>query len=273
MHQLRRDPRFWICALFILLITITGSLGTWMWRGDPNAMDPDARLVGPGGTYPLGTDELGRDLLGRLIHGTRLSLIVSLISVAIAATIGCALGLVGAFHGGWVELLAMRFIDFILCFPPIVLAMFIVVFVGPQLRNVIMTIGVLYVPRFARVIHGSTLSVKEQEYVLAARASGSQSWRIMLRTILPNVTAPVIVMFSMSMGSAILLESSLSFLGLGPPPPAVAWGRMIALSSQFMRLNPYAVIWPAIAISTTVIAFNILGDAIRDGLDPRLRGR
>lgn len=268
-----RDVRFWMFGLYILVLILVAMFAPWLSPYPPNAMDPEYRLAGPGTPYLLGTDELGRDILSRLIHGARLSLSVSLSSVVIAALIGTSLGLIGAYQGGWTELLAMRLIDAILCFPPILLAMFVVVFVGSELRNVILTIGVLYVPSFARVIHGVTLSTRETEYVEAARVIGSPTWRILLRTILPNVMAPVIVVFSLSMGGAILLESSLSFLGLGPPPPAVAWGRMVALSSQYMHLNPYAVIWPSLVISTTVIAFNILGDAIRDGLDPRLRGR
>jgi peptide/nickel transport system permease protein len=236
-------------------------------------MDASSRLQGPGGHYLLGTDEFGRDILSRLIHGARLSLFVSLSSVMIASTLGSALGLTVAYSGGKAELLGMRLIDAVLSFPPILLALFVVVFIGPELRNVILTISVLYMPRFGRVVHGVTLSIKQEEYVEAARAVGSPSWRILSRTILPNVMAPIIVQFSLFMGSAILLESSLSFLGLGPPPPAVAWGRMIAESSPYMHLNSYVIIWPAVVISATVITFNILGDALRDALDPHLRGR
>lgn len=273
MGQLKRDIRFWICGLILMVITLAGVLAPLVVPMDPNALDPPARLSGPSTTHPLGADELGRDVLSRLIYGARLSMVLGLASVTIAAVGGTALGLIAGYSGGMTELLLMRLIDAILSFPPILLALFVVQFIGSELRDLILTIGVLYIPRFARVIHAVTLSIRHAEYVQAARAVGSPPWRIMGRTILPNVMAPLIVQFSLNMGNCILLESSLSFLGLGPQPPSVSWGRMISRASVYMDLAPHVVIWPSIVVSATIVAFSILGDALRDAQDPRLRGR
>jgi peptide/nickel transport system permease protein len=158
-----------------------------------------------------------------------------------------------------------------LSFPPFVLAIFVLTFMGPKLENLIFTIGILFIPRYARVAHVVTLAAKERDYVEAARSIGAQAWRIIGRAILPNVFAPLIVQVSLGVGSAILIESGLSFLGLGPPPPAASWGRSIQQSARFMQLNPHVVIWPSLAISAAVLAFNIIGDSLRDSLDPRLR--
>ena len=164
----------------------------------------------------------------------------------------------------------MRLIDAILCFPAILLAIFVVAFVGPDLRNIILTIGVLYIPRIARVAHAVTLVERTHEYVDAARAMGAFPQRIIWKSILPNIMAPVIVQMSLALGTAVLLESSLSFLGMGPPPPMPSWGRMVGQASAYMHLSPHAVIWPALTIAGTILALNVLGDALRDILDPRV---
>ncbi len=272
MSRLFRDLRFKICGGFIALIVITAIFAPFLAPMRPEQMNASSRLQAPGSPFALGTDEFGRDILSRLMYGARLSLLVSVASVTIATVIGSLLGLVAGFHGGLVELGLMRVVDAILSFPSMLLALLVVTFIGPELQNVILTIGVLYIPRFARVMHGATLTTRENAYVEAAEALGTSSWRIMFRTILPNVMAPIMVQVSLSMGNAMLLESSLSFLGMGPPPPATAWGRMISESAPFMRLSAYGVIWPALAISLTILAFNILGDSLRDALDPRLKG-
>lgn len=271
VKRLVRDKRFWICGLFLALLVVAALFGPQLAPHAPNRMSPALRLKPPSLSHLMGTDEFGRDVLSRLISGTRLTLIVSLFSVAIAAVGGTLLGMLAGYKRGPVEMVIMRLIDLILSFPSILLALFVVTFLGPEMRNVIMTIGVLYIPRFARVMHGVTLAAREQEYVEAARSIGASTSRIILRAILPNVLAPLMIQISLAMGDAILLESSLSFLGMGPPPPAIAWGRMISESGPFMKLSPYVLLGPAVVISCTVLAFNLFGDAVRDALDPRLK--
>jgi len=232
---------------------------------------PD-RLAPPSRTFPLGTDEFGRDILSRLVYGARISLTVGCSAVLIAAAGGTLIGTVAGYASGLTEQVLMRFVDGVLAFPAFMLAIFVVVFVGTQLPDLIVTIGVLYLPRFARVAHGMTLATKRLDYVEAARAVGAPDPRILRRAILPSVAAPTIVQMSLALGDAILLESGLSFLGLGPPPPTPTWGRIIAESARFMERSAYVVIWPSLAIAVTVLAFNLLGDAVRDALDPRLAG-
>jgi peptide/nickel transport system permease protein len=271
LRGIERDPRIWVAGSVVALVLLAAAVGPALAPFGANEMSPQATLRGPGGEHLLGTDEFGRDIFSRLLHGARLSMVISVGAVLIAGTFGTLLGMLAGYYSGRVETAIMRAVDFILSFPNILLALFVVVFVGTELHNVILVIGVLYIPNFARVLHGVVLSVRRTEYVEAARAIGAPDWRILLRSILPNVMAPVLVQASLVMGNAILLEASLSFLGLGPPPPATAWGRMIEESASFMRLNPWVLIWPAIVISASVLAFNLLGDVLRDRMDPRLR--
>jgi peptide/nickel transport system permease protein len=207
----------------------------------------------------------------RLLHGARITLAVGLASVALAALGGTALGTVAAYAGRATEQAIMRVMDGMLCVPPILLGLFVVTFLGPSLGHLILVIGVLYTPRFTRVVHASTLAVRELEYVESARALGASAARVIGRAILPNILAPILVQASLAAGHAILLESGLSFLGLGPPPPTPSWGRMVEQSGRFMQLSPLPLLWPSAAISATVLAFNLLGDGLRDLLDPRLR--
>lgn len=271
LHRMRQDKRVWICAGTLLLFLMAAIFAPVLAPHTYDRMNPALRFAGSSAKHLLGADEFGRDILSRLIWGARMTMTVSLGSVAIAAVGGVILGLLAGYHGGWVENTVMRLVDAILCFPPIVLAIFVVTFVGPQLSNLVLIMGVLYIPRFARVVHGVTLAAREMEYVEAARATGASVPRILFRSILPNILAPIFVQISLSLGSAVLLESSLSFLGLGPPPPMPSWGRMIEQSARYMHLGPHTVLWPSFVISLTVLAFNILGDAVRDNLDPRLR--
>lgn len=271
MKRLLRDSRFWVCGLFILFIVVVAIAAPLLAPHAPEEMSAPNRLKPPSDQFWLGTDEFGRDILSRLMHGARLSLVVGVASVAIASTLGTAVGLYAGYKGGNTEMVIMRFVDAILAFPSMLIALFVVTFLGPDLRNVILTIGVLYIPRYARVVHGVTLAAKENDYVEAARAIGAREWRILGRAILPNISAPIMVQVSLGLGDAMLLESSLSFLGMGPPPPAMAWGRMISQSAPFMHLSYYPLIWPSVVISMAVLAFNILGDAVRDALDPRLK--
>ncbi len=235
-------------------------------------IDPLLRMALPSPAHLLGTDEFGRDILSRVAYGARITLLVSVASIGLAVSVGTVLGSAAAFFGGVIDLLVMRIADGLLSFPPILLAIFVITFLGPSVVNVILVIALLYIPRFARVAHAATLSVRETEYVQAAQAQGARPVRILRRAVLPNIAAPLFVQASLGLGHAILLESGLSFLGLGAPPPAPSWGRMIEQSSRFMTLSVWPVVWPASIVSCTVLAFNLLGDALRDWLDPRLRG-
>jgi peptide/nickel transport system permease protein len=253
------------------LLVIAAALAPLLAPADPTALNPRAKAQPPTLAHPLGTDEFGRDLWSRLLYGARITLLVGLSSVAVAAGLGTVLGSAAAYARGPVESATMRVMDGLLCFPPILLGIFVVTFLGPSLRNLILVIGVLYVPRFTRVVHASTLAIRELEYVESARALGASAARVVARTILPNIVAPILVQASLAAGHAILLESGLSFLGLGPPPPTPSWGRMVEQSGRFMQLSALPLLWPSAAISLTVLAFNLLGDGLRDLLDPRLR--
>jgi peptide/nickel transport system permease protein len=266
-----RSPRVLISGGFILLLCFAAIAAPILTNHDPSEIRADQRLKDPGESGLLGTDEFGRDLFARIIYGARLTLIVSFGSVTIAMLLGVVMGMASAYFGSPTDTVLMRLADAILSFPPILLAIFIVSFWGSSVANVIFVIGLLYTPRFQRIAYSATLSVQQNDYILASRAIGSSAARILRIGILPNILAPVIVQISLSMGTAILLESGLSFLGLGPPPDIPSWGRSIQQSSRFMSQHPWGVVWPAIVISAAVLAFNILGDALRDRLDPRLK--
>lgn len=266
-----RSPRVLISGGFIILLCFAAIAAPILTNNDPSEIRADKRLLPPGEGGLLGTDEFGRDLYARIIYGARLTLIVSFGSVAIAMLLGVVMGMASAYFGSPTDTVLMRLADAILSFPPILLAIFIVSFWGASVTNVILVIGLLYVPRFQRIAYSATLSVQQNDYIMASKAIGSSAARILRIGILPNILAPVLVQISLSMGTAILLESGLSFLGLGPPPDIPSWGRSIQQSSRFMSQHPWGVVWPALVISAAVLAFNILGDALRDRLDPRLK--
>jgi peptide/nickel transport system permease protein len=274
------QPRRWVHRYGQILIglpllaglIVVACLAPVLVAHDPNTVNPRVKVQLPSRAYVLGTDEFGRDILSRLAHGARITMLVAIASVILAAVGGTILGTVAAYARRGLEAVIMRAMDGMLCFPPILLGIFVVTFLGPSLMNLILVIGVLYIPRFTRVVHSSTLAIRELEYVESARALGASAVRIVSRAILPNILAPILVQASLAAGHAILLESGLSFLGLGPPPPTPSWGRMVEQSGRFMQLSVLPLIWPSAAISVTVLAFNLLGDGLRDLLDPRLRG-
>lgn len=271
LRRLRRYKQVLVGAPLVTLLILVAALAPILVSHDPNALNPRAKAVPPNWGNLLGTDEFGRDLLSRLVHGARITLLVGLSSVILAAVGGTILGTAAAYSGRVVEAAIMRAMDGMLCFPPILLGIFVVTFLGQSLINLILVIGILYIPRFTRVVYSSSLAVRELEYVESARALGASSLRIIARAILPNILAPILVQASLAAGHAILLESGLSFLGLGPPPPTPSWGRMVEQSGRFMQLSVLPLFWPSAAISVTVLSFNLLGDGLRDILDPRLR--
>jgi len=230
-------------------------------------------LTAPALTHWLGTDQLGRDVLSRIIYGTRTSVQAGVVSVGFALIAGVSIGLLAGYHGGWIDDVLVLLVDALWSFPTLVLALAIAASLGPGLTNAMLAIGVVFTPVFARLVRGQTLSVRERDFVMAARALGAGPGRIMLRHIWPNVTAPIIVQTSLLVASAIVIEAALSFLGLGIEPPTSSWGSMLKVGYQYMQQAPWLSFAPGAAIFVTVLAFNLLGDGLRRGLDPRLRQR
>lgn len=229
------------------------------------------RMLAPNAAYWLGTDEFGRDILSRLMHGATNSLRVAMGSVTLACTLGTLLGMIAGYASGMLDHVIMRVMDLFFAFPAILLALTIVAALGPGTDNAILAIAVVYTPIFARVARGPVLSLKQMEFVDAARATGNRSARILLRHILPNAVAPIIVQISLALSWAMLTEAGLSFLGLGTIPPTPSWGSMLSDSRKMMEIAPWMAIFPGLAIMFGVLGFNLLGDGLRDALDPRLK--
>ena len=232
-------------------------------------MDMRNRFAGPSLAHWLGTDNFGRDLWTRLIFGARVSLLIALIPVFAAATLGTLVGIIAGYFGGWVDLILMRVADVFLGFPALILVLAIVAVLGPGILNVSLALFVVFWTDYARVVRSSTLVLREQAYVLAARAVGASHMRILFKEILPNAWGPVLVLATLGLGNAILTESALSFLGFGVPPPQPTWGWTLAYGTRFMRSEPWLAIISGLAIMVTVLGFNLLGDGLRDLLDPK----
>jgi peptide/nickel transport system permease protein len=239
---------------------------------DPIANNVRAALQPPSSYYYFGTDRFGRDVFSRVIHGSRLTLLVAVSSVAISVVIGVALGLIGGYYRGWVDNLIGRVMDVFFSFPALLLAIGVAAMLGPGLSNAIVAIAVVYAPVFGRVIRGPVLVERGKEYVEAARVIGASSPRVLLRHIFPNTLSPLIVQATITLSQAILTEATLSYLGLGTQPPFPSWGTMLQESRDFLETAPWTSIFPGLAIMLTVLAFNLLGDGVRDVLDPRSRG-
>jgi peptide/nickel transport system permease protein len=256
----------------ILLLLITAIFAPFLAPYNPYDQNLEEWLLQPSWEHLLGTDSLGRDTLSRLIYGSRDALLVGVISVGIASTAGMTIGLIAGYFGGWVNSFLMRFVDALMCFPIILLALVISALLGSGLRNVMIALGVALLSGYARLMYGQVLSVKQNDYVMAEHAIGAGNLRIMLRHVLPNCFPPLIVLVTMQMGSAILAEAGLSFIGVGVEPPAAAWGLMVNDGRIYLLTNPFISFAPGIAIMLVVFAFNMVGDGLRDALDPRLRG-
>ena len=234
-------------------------------------MHPEDMLQAPSQTYLLGTDQMGRDVLSRVIYGSRISIYVGVVSTIFGALVGVPLGIVAAYYGGIIDDVIMRLIDIWVAFPNFLLALVISVILGPSVTNVVIALAIVRVPTQARVIRGTALSVKENDYVQAARAVGARDYRLLLRHILPNCMAPVIVLGTLEVATAIIVEAALSFLGLGTQPPNPSWGWDLRANVVFIEDNPWIAIFPGLAIFITVLGFNMFGDGLRDALDPRLK--
>lgn len=259
-----------ISLLFLLLIVALAIFAPFITPYDPVTQDRQAFMEAPSATHIMGTDDLGRDIFSRILYGARTSLIVGFGVVLISAVIGSALGLISGYFGGKIDMVIQRIMDSIMAIPLLVLALFIAALLGPAIENVIIALSVIKIPQFARVTRGEMLRIREENFVEASRAAGAHPFRIVFRHGLPNMTASIIVLGSLAFGQAIIAEAALSFLGVGTPPPNPSWGLMLSGSSSYMEVAPWMVIFPGLALSFTVLALNMLGDALRDYLDPKL---
>jgi peptide/nickel transport system permease protein len=270
LRRLLRNKFSAFGLMITLAAVLTAILAPFLAPHSPLEIFP-VPMSPPSGEFLLGTDYLGRCLLSRIIYGAQVSMGVATFSVAISLTLGIILGLLAGFYEGTVGSVILRGMDILLSFPLVILALGIIAMLGPSLTNLTITIGVVYTPTFVRLVNGSVLAVKGNEYVRAAKALGSRDIRILVLHILPNIVAPIIVQASLTFSTAILVESALSFLGMGTQPPTPSWGAMISESRTMMELAPWTVIYPGIALSITVIGLNLLGDGLRDAFDQFLK--
>jgi peptide/nickel transport system permease protein len=268
----RTHPRVILAGSLVLLLFLVALLAPFISPHDPIAVNADNAYLPPlSPSHLLGSDELGRDLFSRMLWGARVSLPVAFVAVAVGLVAGGVIGLISGYFGGVIDLLLMRLIDALLAFPALILAIAIVAALGPNLLNAMIAIGIVAIPVYARLVRALVLQLKQMEFVAATRSLGATPMRIIIRHLIPNLLNPVIVQVSLSAGFAILAEATLSFLGLGAQVPTPDWGQMINTGATYLANDPWLAIVPGAAISVTVFSFNLLGDSLRDALDPRLR--
>jgi ABC-type dipeptide/oligopeptide/nickel transport system permease subunit len=270
--RFRRNRLALVGLGLVIVLALTAALAPWVAPHDPTHQSLIEKRTRPGAKYLLGADEFGRDILSRVIYGSRIALLVGLLSAAIAVAGGLLLGTIAGFAGGWVDAVMMRAIDILLAFPYLLLALAIVAALGPGALNTTIAVGIWGVPAVTRIVRGSVLALRETEYVGAARALGAPVTALLARHILPNVVPGLIVYATLFMANAILLEAALSFLGLGVQPPTASWGLMVSTGRDVLLVAPHVATVPGVAIMVAVLAFNLVGDGLRDALDPRLRG-
>lgn len=274
MLRLLLKSKLALVGLIIVgILFITAILAPIIAPYKPDEINVDKILVRPQKAHLLGTDELGRDLLSRMIYGARISLVIGFIAVGIATIIGVVLGSIAGYYGGWLDTLIMRFVDIMLCFPTFFLILAVVALLEPGIKNIMVVIGITSWMGVARLIRAEILSLKEREFIEAARAIGASNLRIICRHLIPNAIQPVLVSATLGVGAAILVESSLSFLGIGVQPPVATWGRMLAEGKSIMGVAPWVTVFPGLAILITVLGYNLLGEGLRDVLDPRRKER
>ncbi len=269
--KIMRSPVGAVSGALIILLVAVALLAPYITPFDPQAISRD-KFVAPGAEHLLGTDGIGRDILTRVMYGARISLYVGFLTVGFGTLAGTFVGLVSGFAGGWVDLSIQRVVDAIQSFPAILLAMSIVSVIGPSTTNGVLAIALVVAVNNSRVVRGAVMSVKENTYIEAARAIGASPTRVLARHILPNVVAPILILVSAGFGAAILIEGALSFLGLATQPPDASWGLMLSRGRESIETSPWLALFPGMAIAITVLSFNLLGDVVRDVLDPRLRG-
>ncbi len=269
-QRLRRNRMAMVGAAIVLVMFLLAVAAPLLGR-DPGAIDIAGRLQPPGWLHPLGTDDLGRDVLTRILFGARISLLVGFVAVGIATVIGIALGALAGYYGRWVDTLLMRFVDIMLCFPTFFLILAVIAFLDPSIWNIMIIIGLTGWMGVARLVRAEFLSLRERDFVLAARALGASDLRIIFRHILPNALSPVLVSATLGVAGAILTESALSFLGIGVQPPTPSWGNMLIAGKQTLGTAWWLSVFPGLAILVTVLGYNLLGEGMRDALDPRIR--
>jgi peptide/nickel transport system permease protein len=273
LYRFTRNKVALVSAVVLSAVTLVAVVGPFVSPYDPLDQDLANNYAKPSVDHPLGTDDLGRDTLSRLIHGARISLGISLSSVGLGVIMGTFLGLMAAYYRGWLDTVIMRFMDFLLALPGILLAIAIVAVLGKGILNTVIAVAIFTVPTFARLVRGSALSIQELDYIEATRALGASDHRIIFKHIVPNALTPIVVQATLSLGTAILISSGLSFLGLGVQPPHPEWGAMLSKGRELIRTTPVAAVAPGISITLVVLSFSMLGDGLRDALDPRLRSR
>lgn len=269
LRGLLRSPSAAVGAAIILILLVIAVTGSLLAPHDPAALDVSKQLEGPSADHPLGTDLLGRDLLSRLIAGTRVGFQIALPTVGLAGLIGLMLGVAGGYLGGLVDAVVLFVLDFLSAFPGLILALALVALLGPSIPNLIGALVIGLIPPYARVARASVLALKEEGFMLAERALGASAWRIGSVHIVPNIIAPIIILMAMDIPTVIVAEAGLSFLGLGIPPPDPSWGSILADGFSRVRDSPWPVLWPSVAIAVTMIAFTLVGEALRDTIDPK----
>jgi peptide/nickel transport system permease protein len=260
-------------GVVVLLLFVVAAFPSLLTDKDPNRIDILRILAPPSAEHPLGTDELGRDVLSRMAHGARISMEVGFVATGIATVIGLLVGLVAGFYGKWVDAVLMRFVDIMLCFPSFFLILAVIAFLGPSILNIMAVIGLTSWMGAARLVRAEMLSLKERDFVAAARAQGAGDLRIIFRHILPNALAPILVWATLGVAGAILVESSLSFLGIGVQPPTPSWGNILTAGKDNIEFAWWLSVYPGLAILVTVLGYYLLGEGIQDAADPRLKGR
>lgn len=270
-RKLRKNKAAMVGGFLILFFIIVALIGPFFTPYEPDAQIITNKLAPPSAEHWFGTDHLGRDIFSRIIHGMKITLYIGFSSVILGATVGVLLGIISGYYGGRIDSIIMRMMDVLLAFPGILLALAIVSVLGPSLNNVIIAVAIFSVPVFARIVRGSTLEVKNLEYVDAVRALGATDSRIIFKHILPNVTSPFIVQATLNIATSVLAASGLSFLGLGAQPPMPEWGAMLSDGRNYLYNAPHVALFPGLAIVLVVLAFNVLGDGLRDALDPKMK--
>ncbi|MFB4165550.1 ABC transporter permease [Alteribacillus sp. JSM 102045] len=271
VKRLKKNKAAMVGGFLILFFVIVSLIGPFFTPFDPSEQNHVNKLAGPSAEHWFGTDHHGRDIFSRIIHGMSITLYIGFFSVLIGAVIGVLFGIVSGYFGGKIDAVIMRIMDVLLAFPGILLALGIVSVLGDSLNNVIISVGIFSVPAFARIVRGSTLSVRKLEYIDAVRALGASHFRIIFRHVLPNVMSPIIVQATLRMATAVLTASGLSFLGLGAQPPTPEWGAILSDGRNYMWDAGHVAFFPGIAIVVVVLAFNIFGDGLRDALDPKMK--
>ncbi|HEY6892621.1 MAG TPA: ABC transporter permease [Rhodanobacteraceae bacterium] len=269
LRRLLRRPSALVGMVVILAFVIVALFAPWIAPNDPIATSFSSVRKAPSAVHWFGTDEIGRDVLSRVVFGARASLLAGMVSVLISLSIGVPVGLVAGYAGGATDMLISRVTDALLACPFLILAIALAAFLGPSLTNAMIAIGISATPIFIRLTRGTTLAVKAEEFVLAARAIGNRPWRIAIRHVLPNIVPPLLVQATLAIAAAVIAEASLSFLGLGQQPPQPSWGSMLNTAKNYIDNAPWMAVWPGLSIFMLVLAFNVVGDGLRDALDPR----